>query len=58
MKSSPRLMLTHQSNRGKIICLRRTTQTSSKQALPPFNALFMEKQDREKEGEGEGEEGS
>lgn len=26
----------------KIICLRKTTQTTSKQALPPFNALFME----------------
>lgn len=26
----------------KIICLRRTTETTSKQALPPFNALFME----------------
>lgn len=26
----------------EIICLRRTTQTTSKQALPPFNALFME----------------
>ncbi len=31
----------------KIICLRRTTETTSKQALPPFNALFIEKQDRE-----------